>query len=164
MVSAQVPDHGDNVLYSEQQRVPFTWWLFAAGVVFIIAWQAQMGRSIWYAVGAGVFAGLAAAWALMKMSSTSVAVVEHSDGQRWLHAGEAKLPAGLISRCLVIPPTAKQAAMGRQLDPAAFVIHKSWIPTMAMMVLDDPEDPTPYWLISSKQPQALLEALDRPIY
>ena len=164
MVSAKVPDHGDNVLYSERQRVPFTWWLFAAGVVFIIAWQAQMGRSMWYAVGAGIFAGLAAAWALVKMSSTTIAVVEHSDGKRWLHAGEAKLPAELISRCLVIPPTAKQAAMGRQLDPAAFVIHKSWIPTMAMMVLDDPEDPTPYWLISTKRPQALLEALERPIY
>ena len=54
--------------------------------------------------------------------------------------------------------------MGRQLDPAAYVIHKSWIPTMAMLVLDDPDDPTPYWLISSKEPQELLEAIGRPIY
>lgn len=164
MASTEVPAHGDNVLYTERQRVPLTWWFFAAGVVFIIAWQAQMGRSVWFAVGAGIFAGLAATWALLKLSSTKIQVVEHSDGQRWLHAGEAKVPVTLISRCLVIPPTAKQAAMGRQLDPAAFVIHKGWIPTMAMMVLDDPEDPTPYWLISSKEPQSLLEALDRPIY
>ena len=35
---------------------------------------------------------------------------------------------------------------------------------MAMLVLDDPLDPTPYWLVSSKKPQELLEALGRPIY
>ena len=42
MASTEVPAHGDNVLYTEHQRVPLTWWFFAAGVVFIIAWQAQM--------------------------------------------------------------------------------------------------------------------------
>lgn len=89
MASTEVPAHGDNVLYSERQRVPLTWWFFAAGVVFIIAWQAQMGRSVWYAVGAGVFAGLFAAWMLLKFSATEIAVVQRADGRRWLHAGHA---------------------------------------------------------------------------
>lgn len=157
-------NQGTTVLYREVQRVPLFWWLCSAGVVALIAWQAQMGRDWWWAVIAGVIAGVLTLWGLISLSRTSLTVVRRADGSRWLHAGDATLPAEVVSRTLVIPPTAKQAAMGRQLDPAAFVIHKWWIPTMAMLVLDDPNDPTPYWLLSSKEPAELLEALDRPIF
>ncbi len=152
------------VLYSEKQRVPLTWWFFAAGVVAIISWQAQMQHPWWWAVVASVISGALAMWALLSLSQTTMAVFEDPDGTRWLQAGKAKIPTTMIDRTLVIPPTAKQAAMGRQLDPAAFVVHKAWIPAMAMLVLDDPEDPTPYWLISSKDPDALLHAVNRPIH
>ena len=30
---------------------------------------------------------------------------------------------------------------------------------MALIVLDDPEDPTPYWLVSSRQPETLAASL-----
>ena len=33
-----------------------------------------------------------------------------------------------------------------------------WVPEHVMLVLDDPEDPTPYWLIGSKNPEKLLSA------
>lgn len=155
---------GTRVLYSETQRVPLSWWLATAGVVAIIAWQAQMGRDWWWSIVAGVIAAALATWGLIALSRTKVEVVEDSRGGRIIRAGDAQLPASVVDRTLVIPPTAKQAALGRQLDPAAFVIHKGWIPTMAMLVLDDPLDPTPYWLVSSKNPQELLEALGRPIY
>lgn len=144
---------GMRVVYSESQRVPMSWWLAAAGVVAIIAWQAQMGRAWWWAIIAGVIAAALAAWALLALSQTKIQVLEDARGQKWLRAADAQLPAAVVDRTLVIPPTAKQAAMGRQLDPAAFVIHKGWIPTMAMLVLDDPNDPTPYWLVSTKRPQ-----------
>ncbi|MCG7266484.1 MULTISPECIES: DUF3093 domain-containing protein [Corynebacterium] len=154
----------EKLLYSEHQRVPLVWWLFAAGVVAIIAWQAQMGRPMWAFYVALVVSGALAVWALIYFSRTKVEVTEDSSGERWLHVGPARLPASVVSRSLVIPPTAKRAAMGRQLDPAAYVVHKNWIPTMAMLVLDDPDDPTPYWLISTKEPQEVLEQLGRPIY
>ena len=48
--------------------------------------------------------------------------------------------------------------MGRQLGPAAFVVSHGWVPEMAMFVLDDPDDPTPYWLISTRNPESLLKA------
>ena len=59
-----------------------------------------------------------------------------------------------------IPRTAKSAALGRQLDPAAFVMHRPWVGPMALLVLDDPDDPTPYWLVSAKDPAKLLAALN----
>ena len=151
-------------LYSERQPVPFTWWIGAVGVVALISFQAQMQREMWMAVVAAVVCGGLAIWILLRLSRTTIEVVREADGEIWLHAGDAQLPASVVSRSLIVPPTAKQAAMGRQLDPAAYVVHKTWIPTMAMFVLDDPEDPTPYWLISTREPEELVEALGRPVY
>ncbi|MBF4553495.1 DUF3093 domain-containing protein [Corynebacterium suicordis] len=157
------PAQQSEILYKESQRVPLAWWLLGAMFVALISWQAQMQREWYWGVVAGILSAAAIGWSLISLSSNKLTVVR-ADGETWLYAGAAKLPADVISRTLVIPPTAKDAAMGRQLDPAAYVIHKSWIPTMAMLVLDDPDDPTPYWLISSKEPQELLEAIGRPIY
>ena len=53
----------------------------------------------------------------------------------------------------------KSAALGRQLDPAAYVLHRPWIGPMVLVVLDDPDDPTPYWLVSSRHPGRVLAAL-----
>ena len=30
---------------------------------------------------------------------------------------------------------------------------------MVLLVLDDPDDPTPYWLVSTRHPEALLDSL-----
>ena len=99
-----------------------------------------------------------AVWVLVSMSSTVIAVEEDPDGTRWLLAGQANLPNDVVSRSLAVPATAKRNAMGRQLDPAAFVVSHGWVHEMVMFVLDDPEDPTPYWLIGTKNPEALLNA------
>ena len=45
------------------------------------------------------------------------------------------------------------------MDPAAFVLHRTWVGPMVLVVLDDPDDPTPYWLISSRDPEKLIAAL-----
>ena len=57
-----------------------------------------------------------------------------------------------------MPATARRNALGPQLDPAAFIVTHGWVPEHVMLVLDDPEDPTPYWLIGSKNPEKLLAA------
>jgi len=76
-----------------------------------------------------------------------------------LRAGHAHLPVTVIARSAEIPRSAKSAALGRQLDPASYVLHRAWIGPMILIVLDDPEDPTPYWLVSCRHPQRVLSAL-----
>ena len=41
-------------------------------------------------------------------------------------------------------------------------MHHAWIKTMVLLVLDDPDDPTPYWLVSTRHPEKVLAALDIP--
>lgn len=97
-------------------------------------------------------------WALLSLGRMRVEVVDES-GEIQLRAGRAHLPTSVIARTAEVPPTAKSAALGRQLDPAAFVQHRAWVKSMVLIVLNDPDDPTPYWLVSTRRPAELLAAL-----
>ena len=99
-----------------------------------------------------------AAGALLWLGRMEIRVTGGDDGVE-LWAGEAHLPVTVIARSAEIPRSAKSAALGRQLDPAAFVLHRAWVGPMVLVVLDDPDDPTPYWLVSCRHPQRVLSAL-----
>jgi len=96
---------------------------------------------------------------LVWLSRLRVGVVVPRGGTPELSVGLAHLPVDVIARAATVPASAKSAALGRQLDPAAYVQHRAWIRQMVLIVLDDPDDPTPYWLVSTRRPERLLEAL-----
>lgn len=144
-----------DALHSERLRVPWWWWPFGALVAGLLAAEVHMGApGLLSWLPYVVLLPLAGA-VLLRLGWTRVAVV---DGE--LHAGEAHLPLSCVARTAVVPPTAKRAALGRQLDPMAFVEHRSWVPGMLLVVLDDPSDPTPYWLVSTRHPEALQAAVE----
>lgn len=146
------------VLYSERQWVPWYWWVAVAGLTLLFAGQLGLNRSVWWFAVPLVLFGALAAWFLLWLSRTTVAVEQDPDGHRWLLVDDANLPDSVVSRSMVVPGSARQNALGRQLDPAAFLVSRPWVSEHVLIVLDDPEDPTPYWLISSKNPEALLAA------
>src|SRR5699024_9428705 len=98
----------------------------------------------WWITAAVLFSAVGV-WILVSFSKTVLKVEVDASGERWLHAGDAVLPASVVSESLMVPQSANRAALGRQLDPSAFLVTHSWVKTMALMVLDDPTDPTPYW-------------------
>lgn len=146
------------VRYRERLWVPWWWWPIGFAAASLLA--AEFNMSIikvtpWvpYAVLC-----LAAAGVLVWLSRFEVRVVgEGPDAELW--AGPAHLPVQVVERSAQVPKSAKSAAMGRQLDPAAYVLHRSWVGPMVLVVLNDPDDPTPYWLVSSRHPDRVLAAL-----
>lgn len=152
-------EHEDTVLYYEKQWLPWYWWVVVLGMVTAFCLQLMFNRTIWWFVIPELVLGAAALWFLFWMSSTTVSVTEDREKIRWLQTDGAALPHIVVSRSLAIPASAKQAAMGRQLDPAAFLVSHAWVPTMVMLVIEEPDDPTPYWLVSAKDPAAILKAL-----
>lgn len=138
--------------------MPWWWWLVGLGVSALLATEVNMGvRALpdWlpYAMSAAAAVGV-----LLWLSRTEVQV-SAAGAEVELRAGPAHLPASAVRRSAEIPRTAKSAALGRQLDPAAYVVHRTWVGSMALVVLDDPDDPTPYWLVSCRHPDRLLAAL-----
>lgn len=144
--------------FRERLWVPWLYWAFGLAIVVILVIQLGHNReTIWTWIGAVLFSGIAV-WVLLWMSRTRIWVEVDESGERWLHADDAMLPASVVSRSLIVPESAKRNALGRQLDPAAFLVTRPWVPDMVLLVLDDPEDPTPYWFVSTRNPEALRDA------
>ncbi len=117
-----------------------------------------LNRAAMWSVITALVLGIPGIWILLSWSSTVVRVEQDPDGSRWLMVKGAQLPAEVVARSLAVPASARRNALGPQLDPAAFLVSHAWIQTHAMFVLNDPEDPTPYWLIATRNPDKLIEA------
>lgn len=115
-------------------------------------------QSSWWPY-ATLFAVAAAALLWLGRIEIRVTADPAAPGEVQLWAGQAHLPVTVISRSAEIAPSAKSAALGRQLDPAAYVLHRAWVGPMILALLDDPDDPTPYWLVSCRHPERVLSAL-----
>ncbi|MTD91385.1 DUF3093 domain-containing protein [Corynebacterium hiratae] len=146
------------ILYRERQWVPWYWWLMAAFVVAISTATVSLNRGIMWVIVPAILLSAIAAWVLLTWSNTVVQVEQDADGTRWLTVKDAQLPNDVVARSTAVPATARRNALGPQLDPAAFLVTHGWVPEHVMLVLDDPEDPTPYWLIGSTNPEKLLAA------
>lgn len=145
--------------YSERLWVPWWWWLPGLIAATLIGMEINRGvrqLPVWapYPVLFAITAAI-----LLWLGRIRVEVKKDADGVVELRAGVAHLPVSVIAKSAAIPASAKSAALGRQLDPAAYVLHRPWVGPMVLVVLDDPDDPTPYWLVSSRHPDRVLAAL-----
>ncbi len=148
-----------NVRYRERLWVPWWWWPLGFALAALIAFEVNRGvpgLPDWLPFAA-LFA--VAAGALLWLGRVEIRVTEGGDSGVELWAGQAHLPVTAITRFAEVPRSAKSAALGRQLDPAAYVMHRAWVGPMVLVVLDDPDDPTPYWLLSCRHPGRVLSAL-----
>ncbi len=149
-------------VYSERLWVPLWWWPIALAITGLLAAEIHMGAPGIRAWLPYVLLFPVPVWALLWVSRHRVEVVPDADGILELRADRAHLPVTYVSRAVAVPASAKSAALGRQLDPAAFVQHRPWIGPMVLLVLDDPDDPAPYWLVSTRKPDQVLAALGVP--
>lgn len=152
------PSANSEVIYQERQWVPWYFWVLAAIVIAVTTATVGLNRSGIWPLTAAIVLIAVAVWVLVSWSSTVVTVEKDPDGTRWLSVKDAQLPSDVVARSLAVPKSARRNALGPQLDPAAFLSTHEWVDELAMFVLDDPDDPTPYWLIASKDPAALIEA------
>lgn len=148
--------------FDERLRVPLWWWLPALGVATLLAAEVHMGYP-------GVRAWLpylvlmpVAAAVLVGLSRTRVrlsAATATEPAELWV--GQAHLPVQFVGEVEVITRAGKRRALGPELDPAAFLLHRAWIGPLLRVHLTDPADPTPYWVFSVRQPQRLADLLRR---
>jgi hypothetical protein len=75
--------------------------------------------------------------------------------------GRARLPLDVVDGVDVVARGERRAALGPGLDARAHLAIRSWIPTAVRIHLGDPTDPTPYWVVSTRQPQRLAAEIRR---
>lgn len=143
--------------FDERLSVPLWWYLPTVGIGVLLGAEIHMGypglRSwLGYAVVIPVLVG-----AIVWLGRVRVSV---RDGV--LRADTATLNAAHIGRVDVIRGRDdKQVALGPDLDPSAFLLHRAWIGPVVRLENTDPDDPTPYWVLSTRDPDRLLASLGR---
>lgn len=133
-------------------------WPSPSGWVAVPAFAAMLGIVLLpVSPVAGVVAavvGLVGAGAAAVALATPVRV---ADGE--LHAGGAHIPVGLLRDPRALDAAATRHELGPGLDARAHVCLRGWVRTAVRVELDDPADPTPYWVVSTRRPEALVAAL-----
>lgn len=134
--------------------MPWWWYLPAIGVAVLLGAEVHMGYPglrAW--VGYAVTLPLVLA-ALVWLGRTRVRV---GDGE--LRVGDASVPVRHLGQADVVQRADKQAALGPDLDPAAYLMHRAWVGPVVRVEITDPDDPTPYWIFSVRDPDRLLVTL-----
>lgn len=141
------------MLYREWVGPPPSWWVLS--VLFSLSWLVAI---LFYL---GPLAGLLAFTVSQGLVSalligTSVRL-ELTDSE--LRVGHAVLELAYLSQAQALDPEATTARTGPDADARAHLVQRPYVRTAVELTLDDPADPVPYWLVSTRRPTALAQAV-----
>lgn len=96
---------------------------------------------------------LGAVWFLLGMSPL-ITVTETE-----FQAGKGRIEREFLGAASVVPADEVFEQLHSKLDTRAWLCLRSWTKGLVKIELTDPNDPTPYWLVSSRTPERLVAAL-----
>ena len=140
--------------YDERLGVPVRWWVLAAGfvasvfVAFVVStppWVALAVTAVLVAVVGGVLLGYGAARVSVR--------------GEWLRAGRAHIPVRFLGDVDVLDEAAARRLAGPHADARAFLVLRPYLHTAVRVEITDPADQTPYWMLATRHPQRLADAL-----
>ena len=140
--------------YAESLHVPLRWWaiatMFLASVLlaFLVAMPPAAALSV-----AAVLVGLT----IVVFWSFGSARIVVADGV--LHAARAHIPVDLLAEAEALGREDTRRVAGVDADARAFLVLRPYIAHSVRVRVTDPEDPTPYWLLSTRHPRTLAAAI-----
>ena len=139
-------------LYRERLTPPL-WAFIAAAMV------APMGALVFAPLNSTValVAGCAIAIAIIALLVVTSPVIEVKDG--WLHAGRARIDTRHLGMPVEFRGDEARQQRGPRLDPRSWHLIRGGIDGLVLVPLQDPDDPVPSWVISSRTPDRLRSAL-----
>jgi hypothetical protein len=154
------PPHLDRagVVYDESLRVPLRWWavatMFLASLLlaFLVALSPELSFLL-----AGVVTALTVA-VFVSYGRAHIVVAEGT-----LQAGRARIPVSLLADPVPLDPARTRQVAGVEADARAYLVLRPYIARSVRVRVEDPADPTPYWLLSTRHPRTLAAVLDEAI-
>jgi hypothetical protein len=143
-----------SVQYRERLRTPWWWYPVALFVASLLAAEFHIAGyrlTDWIPFGTLLPLSVLIVWWLGHNT------LEIADGE--LRVRGAHLPLSYVSGSVGLDGATLRRVVGREGDPAAFVAIRPWIGPGVQLWLDFPQDPTPYWVVSTRHPERLVELL-----
>lgn len=143
--------------YSERLSVPLRWWV--QGTMLI--------ATLWLAVVVATPPLVAAVVAVLAMSLLVTGYLSYGgarlvvDGDEF-RAGRAHIATSQIGAATPLDAGATRRAAGVEADARAYLLLRPYLKRSVRVQITDPDDPTPYWLISTRHPDRLAAALKSP--
>ena len=146
----------DGSVVSYRERLVAPWWLWLIGLSFAavvaVAYESALGTEA--AAAAGLLLGLG----VVALLISSITVIQVDD--KVLRVGRARLPLKWVGTVEALDSDAAARARTLELDPGAHLLLRTWAAPGAVRVFVlDRADPHPYWLVSSRRPAALADAI-----
>jgi hypothetical protein len=149
-----VPEANPVPDYRERLFVPLRWWVqgtmlvaslwlaLVVAVPFVLAW-------VFGGVALALMAGL-----LLAFGAPTITVV---GGE--LKAGRARIGAEHLGEVTPLDPEAARRLAGREADARAHLLLRPYLKRAVRVEITDPADPAPYWLLATRRPDRLAQAL-----
>ncbi|MDX2591774.1 MULTISPECIES: DUF3093 domain-containing protein [Streptomyces] len=140
--------------YEERLTAPRSWWLisFLVGVSFALI---LLPFGTLPLLGGLVGGTAAAAVVASAYGSPRIRVVGG-----FLIAGEARIPVSALGGSEVLDAEEARAWRTYKADTRAFLLLRAYIPGALRVEVTDPEDPTPYLYLSTREPERLAAAIE----
>ncbi len=139
-------------VYSERLSPSTGWWIT---MMLLSAMTSLLALPI-SQVAAVILPILVAAAVILWMRSLSARVVVTEES---FVAGPARIDRSFISNVTGYDAAGSFAQRGHLLDVRAFLMLRPWVKTVVRVEISDPSDPTPYWLVSTRNPESLAALL-----
>jgi hypothetical protein len=141
------------MLFHERLTVPISWWLLAGlfSLSVLLAVGAYLGP-VW-GVGTSIAALLVAA---AIFSSASIVI---SVDAREVHVGRASIEHAYIAGCRALDGEETRRRASVEADARAHMVLRPYIKTAVEISLNDPDDPVPYWIVSTRHRERLAAAM-----
>lgn len=141
--------------YAERLTVPLRWW--AQGTMLV--------ASLWLALVVAVPEALAwsisgAALALMVALFVAYGRARVVVDDSTLRAGRAHIPLDLVGDVTALDEEGVRRQAGVDADARAHLVLRPYVKRGVRVDIIDPADPTPYWLVSCRRPDALVSAFE----
>jgi hypothetical protein len=145
--------------YSEHLHAPLRWWVQATMFIATVWLAFIVALPAWIA-WAGTLAILALVYGLFGWIGS--ARIEVRDGI--LYAGAARIELIHLGTADALDKDETRRVHGVDANARAFLLTRPYLSRSVRVAIDDPADPTPYWLISTRHPRQLAAALTgRPV-
>lgn len=141
------------VRYREYVSPTPLWWATAVLIASCTVFMSWPVSKLWAVISAVVVVGLVIAGLLA--ARTRIVLTDDE-----LVAGRAHISADLLTGARAFDAEESFVQRGRELDARAFIEFRPWAKRVVRIDFDDPSDPTPYWLISSRRPDEFARAIN----
>lgn len=141
-------------VHRERLTAAPSWWLSAVAFAAIMGWLLWVAATPRIAMVAAALALAVSAGIVAAYGSARVEADAHG-----LRAGRAFLDAEHIGAVEALDAAAWRTAIGPEGDLRAFTLLRPYVRTGVRVTVEDPADPTPFWLVSTRFPASVARAL-----